>query len=1051
VNISAPFIHRPIATSLLAAGMLLLGLLGLRTLPIASLPTVDFPVIQVATSLPGASPDIMASSVTAPLERQLGYIPGLLSISSTSSFGSSAITLQFALTRNIDAAAQDVQAAIIAASGQLPRNLPGPPTYSKVNPADTPIMLLAVTSDTLPLAQLNDIAETVLVQKLSRVEGIGLVAIEGGQRRAVRIQVDPAAIAALGLSLADVRDAIGRANVAGPKGDLDGPHRSYIIAANAQLFTAEAYRETIIAERGGAVVRLRDIGTASDSIENSRTASWLNRQPAIVLNIKRQPGANVIETVEHIRALLPHLQAAFPPTVQLTVVTDRTETIRASINYVQFTLLLTITLVVIVIFLFLRTLRATAIPAAALPLSLVGTFGVMALCGFTLNNLSLMALTVAAAFVVDDAIVMIENIARHIEAGVPPVQAALKGSKQIGFTVISLTLSLIAAFIPLLFLGSVVGRLFREFAVTLSAAVVISAVVSLTLTPMLCAHLLRDQKDSTEGRLSALAGRGLDVVQRSYERSLRWVLMHQRLTLAATLLALAASIHLYLVIPKGFLPEQDTGLIMGTTDAAQDISFSAMLDRQRVISDIVLKDPDVAGVASLVGASAVGSTLNIGRLYIALKSRNERNAGAEKIMGRLREEVALVPGVTLVMQPAQEVQLDNRISRSQYQYVLQDANIAELTGWAPRLVQALRQRSELRDVASEQQTRGRQVSLVIYRDKAAQLDVSPQAIDETLYDAFGQRQISTISTQLNQYRIILEVQARFRDSPSTLSSIHVKSRSGEQVPLSALADFETETAALSITHLNRFPSVILSFNLAPGFSLGQALDAVAATERQIGFPESVVTSFSGGAAEFSSSLSKEPMLILAAIIVVYIVLGVLYESYIHPITILSTLPSAGVGALLALELLGYDLSIISLIGLVLLIGIVKKNAIIMIDFALDEERSHGGGPEQAIIKACSVRFRPIMMTTLAALFGGLPLALETGTGSELRRPMGIAIVGGLLLSQFLTLYTTPVIYVAFSRLGRLVSRSVFASRRAANPMFEPAAVESEATGRRPVE
>jgi multidrug efflux pump len=1037
VSVSAPFIHRPIATSLLAAGMLLLGLLGLRTLPIASLPTIDFPIIQVTTSLPGASPEIMATSVTAPLERQLGYIPGLLSISSTSSFGNSAITLKFALTRNIDGAAQDVQAAIIAASGQLPQNLPSPPIYSKVNPADSPIMLLAIVSQTLPLPELNDIAETMLVQKLSRVEGIGEVAIDGGQRRAVRIQVDPDAIAALGLSLEDVRNAIDQANVAGPKGDLDGSHRSYAIAANAQLFTAGAYRDIIIAERSGAPVRLRDIGSANDSVENSRAASWLNQQPAILLNIKRQPGANVVDTVDRLRALLPHLQAALPPTVQLSVLTDRTEAIRASINYVQFTLLLSIALVVIVIFIFLRKLRATAIPAAALPLSLVGTFGVMALCGFSLDNISLMALTVAAGFVVDDAIVMIENIARHIEAGEAPIQAALKGSKQIGFTVISLTLSLIAAFIPLLFMGSVVGRLFREFAITLSAAVLISAVVSLTLTPMLCAYLLQSQKDQSEGRLSVLAKRVLDVIHQNYERSLRWVLRHQRLTLTAAILTLVASIHLYSLIPKGFLPEQDTGLIPGVTEAAQDISFSAMLERQRIISAIASRDPDVAGVGSLVGSSAAGSTLNVGRLYIALKPRNQRSSGADEVMARLREKVALVPGITLFMQTAQDIQLDGHLTRSQYQYVLQDTNIPELTSWAPRLVLALRQRPELRDVASNQQTQGRQLSLTIYRDQAARLDVSPKAIAETLYDAFGQRQISTISTQLNQYRIILEVEPRFRESYSNLSSIHVKSKSGEQVPLRALADFETETAPLSITRVNLFPSVILSFNLAPGFSLGQALSAVAATERQIGLPESVVTSFSGQAAEFSSSLGQEPMLIIAAIVVIYIVLGVLYESYIHPITILSTLPSAGVGALLALMLFGYDLSIISLIGLVLLIGIVKKNAILMIDFALAEERMHGTDPTQAIIKACLVRFRPIMMTTLAALFGCLPLALEVGTGSELRRPMGIAIVGGLLVSQFLTLYTTPVIYLAL----RLASETVFASRHAGNALPVSAALE----------
>ena len=1030
MNISNPFIHRPVATSLLAVAVLLLGLLGLRTLPIAALPTVDYPIIQVTAALPGASPDIMASSVTAPLERQLGYIPGLLSMSSTSSFGGSAITLQFALTRDIDSAAQDVQAAINVAAGQLPRNLPTPPTYSKVNPADTPIMLLALTSDSLPLAQLNNIAETGLVQKLSRVEGVGLVAIEGEQRRAVRVQVDPVAVAAMGLSLEEVRDAIGQANVAGPKGDLDGERRSYTIAANAQLFTAEAYRSLIIAKRDGAAVRLADIGTVTDSVENSRVASWFNRQPAIILDIKRQPGANVIETGERVHGLLPHLRAAFPPTVQLTVLADRTETIRASIHDVQFTLCVTIALVVIVIFLFLRKPRAAVIPAAALPLSLVGTFGVMALCGFSLDNLSLMALTIATGFVVDDAIVMIENIARHIEAGASPIRAAINGSRQIGFTVISLTASLIAALIPLLCLGSVVGRLFREFALTLTAAVVISAVVSLTVTPAMCAHLLREE-NGAEGRLSALLGRALDALRQGYERSLRWVLLRQRLALTATAVAALASIYLYVVIPKGFIPEQDTGLILGTMDAAGDSSFAMMVARQRAISDIVLRDPDVAGVEGLVSVGAIGATSNAGRLYIALKPRKERSAGADEIIGRLRKAAATVPGVILLLRAAQEIQLDDRISPTQYQYALQDTDVPELLNWAPRLAEALRRRPELRDVATDQQTGGRQVSLVVYRDKAALLGVSLQAVDDTLYDAFGQRQISTIFTQLNQYRIVLEVEARFREGPFNLSSIYVKSASGEQVPLSAIADFETAVAPLSITHLNMFPAVILSFNLAPGFSLGQGMDAVATAGREIGLPDSVVTSFLGGAAEFRGALQKEPALILSAIIVVYIVLGVLYESYIHPITILSTLPSAGVGALLALLLFGYDLSLISLIGIVLLIGIVKKNAIMMIDFALQAERGDAGGPQEAILEACLLRFRPIMMTTLAALFGALPLALDTGTGSGLRRPLGVAIVGGLVLSQFLTLYTTPVIYLAFARLRR--AAPILGSTGAANP------------------
>jgi multidrug efflux pump len=1022
MSVSAPFIRRPIATSLLAVAVLLAGALGYSALPISALPQVDFPSILVTTQLPGASADTMESLVTAALERQLGQIAALQTLTSVSSFGVSQVTLQFELDRNIDAAAQDVQAAINAAAGALPKNLPYPPTYAKVNPADTPILTLALTSDTVPLARISDLADTLLAQRLSEVSGVGHVGVEGGIRPAVRIQADVQRLAGYRLGLEDLRAAITGANVAGPKGSLNGSQQSFTIAADDQLPAAGAYRSVVVAYRNGAPVRLADVAQVVDGLENAKVASWWHGRPAILIDVQRQPGANIVQTVARVHRELPRLQRAIPAGVKLSVVSDRTGTIRASVRDVQFTLILSVVLVVAVVLLFLRTFRATIIAGVALPLSLVATFGVMRLCGYSLDNLSLMALTIGTGFVVDDAIVMIENIVRHIENGVPPLEAAFKGAKEIGFTVISLTLSLIAVFIPLLFMSGLVGRLFREFALTLTIAVIASAVVSLTLTPMMCGRLLQPAHQAEPGWLRRLAERGLDSMLSGYRRSLDWVLQRQGLTLLVAAGTLVLTLLLYVVVPKGFLPLQDTGLITAVTEAAQDVSFDRMQQLQAQVADVVARDPDVTGVASLVGAGTINTTVNTGHLTITLRARDDRASTAPQIIARLQRQLAPVAGMSVYFQPVQDIQISTRPSRTQYQYTLVDTDAREVAQWSDRLVQALRGSSVLRGVASDLQESGLRASVEVDRVTAGRFGVSMQTIDDTLYDLFGQRQVSTIYAQANQYRVILEAEPRFQRDMSVLSKVYVPSATDVQVPLAALNRVSRITAPLTINHQEQFPAVTLSFDLAPGGSLGEAVQTISEAERSIGMPASVVGSYSGDAAEFARSLAGEPWLILAATVTIYIVLGVLYESFVHPLTILSTLPSAGVGALLALIACGLDFSVVALIGIVLLMGIVKKNAIMMIDFALEAERTQGLAPRESIVQACLLRFRPIMMTTAAALLGAVPLALGHGTGSELRVPLGVTIIGGLLLSQLLTLYTTPVIYLWMERLRARIAR-----------------------------
>jgi multidrug efflux pump len=1018
VNPSRPFILRPVATTLLMVAIMLSGIIAFQFLPLAALPEVDYPTIQVQTFYPGASPDVMTSSVTAPLEVQFGQMPNLNQMSSTSSAGASVITLQFGLSISLDVAEQEVQAAINAAGNLLPSDLPAPPIYAKVNPADAPILTLALTSKTMPLPQVEDLADTRLAQKISQLPGVGLVSISGGQRPAVRVQADTRKLAAYGLNIDDLRTTLANANVNTPKGNFDGPSRAYTINANDQLRSGDDYKNIVVAYKNGAPVRLTDVAQIIDGAQNTKLAAWMNTVPAVILNIQRQPAANVIEVVDRIKGLLPQLQAALPAAVDVAVLTDRTTTIRASVRDVEIELALAVVLVVLVIFVFLRSTRATIIPSLSVPLSLVGTFGAMYMLGFSLNNLSLMALTIASGFVVDDAIVVIENISRYIEEGDSPQEAALRGSEQVGFTIISLTISLIAVLIPLLFMADVVGRLFREFAITLAVTILISAVVSLTMVPMACAKLLRPASETAENAFQRRSREWFDGLVRGYGHALNWVLDRQPATLVVAVGTLVLTTVLYIAIPKGFFPVQDTGVIQGISEAPQSVSFPAMAERQQALAVEILKDPDVDSLSSFIGVDGTNKTLNSGRILINLKSNDQRKADVTAVIQRLRQATASVPGITLYMQPVQDLTVDDTVARTQYTFMLQDANPDELTEWVPRIVEKLQGLPQLSDVASDLQAEGLSAYLLIDRDTAGRFGITPATIDNALYDAFGQRIVSTIYTQSNQYRVILEADPSLQASLDSLSSIYLPSSTGGgQVPLSVVVKVHEQTAPLLVDHLGQFPAAVMSFNLAPGASLGEAVTAITKAQQEMGLPRSVITSFQGAALAFQSSLSNELLLILAAIVTVYIVLGVLYESFVHPITILSTLPSAGIGALLALIIAGSDLTVIAIIGIILLIGIVKKNAIMMIDFALEAERNEGRSPRDAIFQACLLRFRPILMTTMAAMLGALPLMVGTGTGSELRHPLGIAIVGGLMVSQVLTLFTTPVIYLWFDRLS----------------------------------